>query len=464
MALLVAAMVAGFGAGRSGSPALAQTAAQQPLVATLYNACNPCGGGPLPFIPTGGLQVRQDIPDLRAVCCANFTTPLNDNDLAKAITVSTPTAVAVYADINYSGTCETFFGPGLRPLDITTIGQNTISSIKMNATCLGPTTGKPIVTDVKVVTSPNGSAIPSCPSGYSRSLADLNAGLETPGIKAGQDGDHIFVCTQYGPANATSGVTDAKIVGPFDCASNCVDTNFNTPSKACPGPAALIMTNLNSGVVGFNFDYLCVTKATGAGQTYLRDIRFAVIPFSTDVTDATCGAVLNVPSGALPLDIQGNANAPGDNAGALFSVSAWPAIYLCRSTYAGPAAAQSLGPTPPTLTARVTNLPANCSMACPPPSQVSPGQLVTVPGTVFVQWICSAKNDNAANKSGTTIIAQDGSVVPATVTPGSLVNGGGAVDVVHSNQNLWSATVTGQCYDAWGNITTTSFHFLRLML
>ena len=195
-----------------------------------------------------GINIYENTPDLR---------PLGANDEASEITLYNVNAAAVYSDINYGGRCETIIPRNQGSLAGTTIGNDAISSIRVNWTCLGPVRQIPVVTDLKVIS--NGSNVTDCGSTYTRRQKDLND-------NAG--GDYIYLCIQYGPFRAGQAFESDLSVITYtpgmqwmrngDCSSdNGVD---------------LIDTDLNAGAGG-SYVYFCVIPGS-PGTTALRDVDF----------------------------------------------------------------------------------------------------------------------------------------------------------------------------------------------
>jgi hypothetical protein len=429
IALTIAMVVAmTFWTGGAGRPA---AAASTPIGASLYGPFDAgiTPGGFVPTIrrtPTSGLQVHADIPDLRV---------LNFNDKALALTVSVPTAVAAYSDINYSGTCETFFGTRLYDLADTMLGPRSISSIRLNYTCLGPTTEKPVVTDISFAPSDTRASnrSPGCPNTYTRIKQDLHESLSGAHIAGVAHGNWLYMCVQYGPPNNTTVLRDATVVMCEGPTSIC-GPDSSLVKSSCPSPSKAAMNaDLNQTIAGFPAVYLCITPFTPgvvrfSNPTPLRDVTAFGIPFADigNASDAMCAGYLSVPNSSAHLDLT-PLNAHADN---LF-VEGLHHVYLCTSTYSGPDAAKPLGDaTPPTISGAAMLWPSNCAIFCRS-GGVPSGSTVTIPGTVSVRWVCS-------DDSGS-----------ATPSPPEDI----------SRNGVW--ILTGTCTDAWGNQSTATFHFVR---
>ncbi len=387
-------------------------AADAPIGATLigsYETTYTTGpfGVQIPTVKvSSGYQVRADIADLRA---AGF------NDKAIAVHVTIGTAVAVYADINYLGTCETLFGTHRIDLNNSMVGANAISSVRLNATCDGPTTGKPVITDLSVV---NGSSAGlRCPDRFSRINQNLNQSV---------GGDYIYICVRYGPSNVSAGIRNVRVIGPFSGAT-CCDADLAPVSLSCQDPDVLAQIDLNKGVSGYGYVYLCVSRfplRSGSAYTPLREITAFSINHTLSLTeiDSYCQSNLNVPADSVDGEIT-DLNEP------MFSTSRPPLnIYLCKSTYGGGNAATPAGDvTPPAISVTAQNMPLGCSVYCVP-TNVASGSVVTTPGTVTVRWACSES-------------------APATPAENVTRNG------------IWY--FTGTCTDAWGNQSTKDLYFQR---
>lgn len=182
------------------------------------------------------LSVINSVPDLRAAGYAF-------NDRASSLTPSKNTVWAVYADINYSGACETVT-EDIPWLGATNVGNDNISSILANATCAGPVATS-YVTDLTVVNG--GSADITCPSGYTKKWQDLNQGA---------GGDFVFACVQYG-TNAGQALQEIYVM-----------------HGGCNGDDVKVGTDLNSGATQFGFVhydiYFCKHRpGTTGGSGYV---------------------------------------------------------------------------------------------------------------------------------------------------------------------------------------------------
>src|ERR1051325_966860 len=129
------------------------------------------------------LTVTKDEPDLAA---RGFGANIEHVGLQGSVH-----AAAVYTQKNFQGDCETvnsyrseLWSPS------NTVGTN-IQSIRLNATCVGPTNDVPVVTDVTSVADSSANA--RCPSGYTRRNQDLNEGAR---------GKYTYVCVQFGPRSS----------------------------------------------------------------------------------------------------------------------------------------------------------------------------------------------------------------------------------------------------------------------
>lgn len=393
-------------------------AADQPVIAVLIGGYS---GGQItrtslltfdvtPLVVTSGYQVRGDIPDLRTV---------NFNDKAIAVRVLSGTAIAAYSDVNYGGTCETLFGTHEINLTNSMVGKNDISSVKVNATCRGATSGKPILTSLGAVSgdSPN----LRCGNGETRLNQDLNQSV---------GGKYVFLCATYGPSTAASGIRDVRVIGPYS-GKTCCDSDLQPVSAACAGTDTLLPQDLNEGVSGYGYVYLCTSHfpPTSSSSKPVREISVISINHILNITEINnyCAAALNVPAEDVEGEIT-DLNEP------MFSTHRPPLnLYFCKSTYSGTKGATPAGDTtPPAITVAAVNMPANCGVFCIPQT-VAPGSTVTAAGTVTVQFSCS-----------------DGST---TLTPVPMPRS------TYSTNGSYS--ITNLCTDAWGNQASATFKFVR---
>ena len=263
------------------------------------------------------------------------------DDKTSALQVRGDIAVAVYSDVNYGGTCETFVGT---EIDLTDhpIGDNRISSVKVNHTCNGWLPGPAVIHDVKTVIGDSSSV--SCPDGYTKKPENLNEGA---------GGKRVYACVLWGPRR--SGVA---LPWNMEVTSDLSET---TAKLGCADyddfKARLVDGDLNAGAGGM-FMYFCLFSSPAAGPTttLLHDIDFVVRdsdPFGpfTDfqaVTDEMCSSKMGV------TDARGSHLDLNTFAGGKY-------IYLCFTRVRDVPFASDVDTTPPTITLDSVAPPANAN-------------------------------------------------------------------------------------------------------
>src|SRR5581483_3136233 len=282
---------------------------------------------------------------------------------------------------------------------------------------------KPVLTDLTAIDGSTSGL--RCGNNYSRIDQDLNQSV---------GGKYIYLCVRYGPSNATSYIRDVRVIGPYTN-STCCDPDGAPVSLACEQPPdVLLPEDLNAGVSGYGYIYLCVSRVTNANSSSPTPLRglgaFSIKTanvFGANLQNYCPDALGGVPQASTSVE-NTNMNDPG----VAFSIPPL-SIYLCKSTYDGSGAAQPAGSTtPPTLHVTATNTPANCSIFCVP-ATVTAGSTVKTAGTVTVSFTCT----DASGKTLTPTVTKQ----------------------TYSQNGLFNAM--SSCTDGWGNTSTATFTFTR---
>jgi len=126
-----------------------------------------------------GLAFNQSIPDL------NTEFPTFNRQASSIKLTNGPFFASVYTGANYTGNCMTV-SENIAFLGNTSIGNDTIVSVKLNMTCNGPAITS-YLTDVSVVMDDHSAVL--CPAGYTKKMQDLNEHAK---------GKFVYACVQYG--------------------------------------------------------------------------------------------------------------------------------------------------------------------------------------------------------------------------------------------------------------------------
>ncbi len=297
-ALLTTMAVAALPAAASADPA-----ASPPPVASIVTGSIDVGGTTFPR----GVQIYGDVPDMAT---------LGADNAATSLVLYSHGAIALYNGANYTSRCMTVFGEGPHSLAQTDLGPNAVSSIRVNRTCDGDATTKPVITAFQLVHN-RVDAKPACPDGYTRKAQDLNEDTE--------GGEHVYLCVNWSPEGNPNPMADLGVAGPYltPGITGCADPNYPVNNRDD-------QVDLNAGWTGSGYLYFCAVFYKGTlNQKVLRDVAFTTSELSRD----RCREALGLPDWVDDDDIgfeNTNLNDPG-----LGERRSSVQIHLCKSYWGG---------------------------------------------------------------------------------------------------------------------------------
>ncbi|MBM3934803.1 MAG: hypothetical protein FJ319_10980 [SAR202 cluster bacterium] len=186
--------------------------------------------------------------------------------------------MAVYSDIDFGGTCETFtsgfvsdshlavpFGR-VMDLGIRNIGHDTISSLRLNFTCFGPVRSAPVIGNLTVISGSHSGI--KCPNGYTKMPGELNDG-------AGASSAWLYLCAQCYPHQPS-----VSYVVDLDALVYASEPSFSEHVNDCAAEGVgyqLINQDLDEGAgLGSDWVYFCYQRSTSGDP--VRDVGFIIGP------------------------------------------------------------------------------------------------------------------------------------------------------------------------------------------